>query len=167
MSNHFPSQLLTHVVRPVLSSIGLPGTASEMLVMGTAAQESQFSAIMQTGGGPAVSMWQMEPNTVKDTWGRMPVKYRSIVANDFMFRAFSLFEQLPGNLYLGAAMCRLIYYMKPFRLVEISNSPVHNWSGYIAEIWKQYYNTPKGAGTVDQFITNWNKFDLDSLWSGK
>ncbi len=27
----------------------------------------------------------------------------------------------------------------------------------IAAYWKQYYNTPLGAGTVEKFIADWNK----------
>jgi len=174
MSNHFPSQLLTHVVRPVLSFIGLSGPASEMLVIGTAAQESQFSAIMQIGGGPAVSMWQMEPNTVRDTWARIPPKYADAIEALLVTQVkvshrsvISILNRLPGDLYLGAAMCRLIYYIKPFQLTDISSWPSYKWAEYIAGIWKRYYNTPQGAGTVEQFITNWNRFDLDSLWSVK
>jgi hypothetical protein len=28
----------------------------------------------------------------------------------------------------------------------------------LAEYWKKYYNTPKGKGTVQQFIQSYNKY---------
>lgn len=170
-----PRQLLVHVVRPALAVLDLPGgTLAEKLVMGTAAHESDgFRYIHQLGKGPALSLWQIEPATARDTaerlspqlWARvedmcaaypMPKNWPDTTAIDNML------AQLPGNLYLGAAMCRLVYYMKPFRMpLEDEPRDARNWC---AETWKRHYNTIKGAGTTDQFLRHWGEQGLDKLW---
>lgn len=166
-----PRQLLVHVVRPALAALGLPGgILAEKLVMGTAAQESGFRYLHQLGKGPALSLWQIEPNTVTDTLDRLPtqplLRLRDLLGWA-QFRPRDINAALVGNLYLGAAMCRLVYYMKPFQWVllplpepDTSDEDV-NWC---AATWKAHYNTPSGAGTESQFIRNWTRFKLDDLW---
>jgi hypothetical protein len=163
--SRFPSQLLQYVIRPALGTLGLPGgVAAEMLVMGTAAQESGFEWLHQAGSGPALSMWQIEPATARDAVLRASNQAFDRLAalripNDAVPVYESVVDQLPGNLYLGAAMCRLIYYLKPFELPTRNPHPVE-----LAYFWKRWYNTPKGAGTAEEFVANWQRFGLGGLW---
>lgn len=165
--NHLPSQLLIGVVRPTLAVIGMSGEVSEKLVLGTAAKESGFQAIRQIGGGPAVSLWQIEPATAKDTCSRISAHLWGLTAAltfcaDMDKVTTNSYErvigQLPGNLYLGAALCRLIYYIKPFKAPTVLDMIS------AAHIWKLHYNTPQGAGTEAEFCAAWKLFNLDSLW---
>ena len=174
----FASQLLTLVIRPTLNSLSLGGTPAEMLVLGTAAHESRgFTAIKQIGGGPALSMWQIEPATVRDTINRCTVAARDKIVDllpsgallgidlhNTPFRELSdlCIKQLPGNLYLGAAMCRAVYYLKPFKMPSANDPNIDE--KILAKIWKQFYNTPLGAGKEQDFIDAWKRFDLGSLW---
>ena len=168
----FASQLLSLIIRPTLNSLSLGGgQPAEMLVLGTAAVESGFSAIKQIGGGPALSLWQIEPATVRDTWNRG--RHRDVLSamipecpdwekspkHDELVEDM-IIGRLPGDLYLGCAMCRLVYYLKPFKMPTSSAGGI----GWAARIWKQHYNTPLGAGTEQDFINAWKKYDLGSLW---
>jgi hypothetical protein len=172
-----PAQLLRYVVQPALEALGLPGgVLAEKLVMGTAAQESGFKYLHQLGKGPALSLWQIEPTTAMDTLRRAPAgvldRLDTMVPGVLHLQSAGLLlgpliDQLAGNLYLGAAMCRLVYYMKPFEM------PSPNAVGtpqlerkWCAAIWKRFYNSMKGAGTEPQFLANWKKFKLDNLWKG-
>lgn len=165
--NHLPQQLLVDVVRPALAAIGLPGVVSEKLVMGTAAKESGFQAIRQIGGGPAVSFWQIEPATLIDTWNRLPIeitqKASMLVPHSpasIYAHSTDILSVLPGDMYVGAAMCRCVYYMKPFRAPAILDM------ADAAYLWKTWYNGPQGAGTEDEFCAAWKAFGLDALWGG-
>lgn len=156
-----PGQLLTYVVRPVLSRLALPGgSTAEMLVMGTAAQESGgFRYIHQLGKGPALSLWQIEPSTATDAVERCSEAVQNALHDlglpSSSSESWEEWEKiLPGNLYLSAAMCRLVYYLKPFKLQEDKDATINK----LARIWKLYYNTPQGAGTEAQFVANWHKY---------
>lgn len=154
-----PRQLRDYVVQPALEKLGLPGGLNaEMLVIGTAAQESGFRYLHQIGKGPALSLWQIEPATARDALARGPAGCLDRLCSAFNWKLVtpeSLDRQLPGNLLLAAAMCRLIYYLKPFKL-PIDNTPMT--VAKLAHIWKLHYNTPLGAGTEAQFIANWQKY---------
>jgi hypothetical protein len=153
MSGIDPKQLRDLVVRPVLAALDMGGDVAEKLVLGTAAQESGFAALHQRGGGPALSLWQIEPATAMDAMQRAPVeallKLRAFLGWQLMSPG-DVIAQLPGNLYLGAAMCRLVYYLKPFRMPQAWDLTV------IAAIYKKHYNGP-GAATAAEFIANYQR----------
>lgn len=156
-----PLQLRDYVVRPALATLGLlGGEPIERLVMGTAAHESDgFRYIHQLGKGPALSPWQIEPATATDAVERCTEKTQLVLrglglpsphSEDWLEWG----KFLPGNLYLSAAMCRLIYYYKPFRIEELGKGEPEN----LARIWKRCWNTVAGAGTEAQFLANWRRY---------
>lgn len=163
-----PGQLLTYVVRPALKALALPGgVLAEKLVMGTAAQESRFQHLHQLGKGPALSLWQIEPVTATDTLRRAPADHLDrldkLCPGALPVNNSNVIDRLVGDLFLGAAMCRLVYYTKPFTI------PVHGVEGdveWCAWTWKRYYNTMKGKGTTAEFLQWWEWFKLDNLWKG-
>lgn len=171
-----PEQLLRNVVQPALEALGLPGgVLAEKLVMGTAAQESGFKYLHQLKG-PALSLWQIEPTTAMDTLRRAPAGVLdcldAMVPGVLHLQAAGsllgpLIDQLAGNLYLGAAMCRLVYYMKPFEMPSPNSVATPQLEReWCAAVWKRFYNSMKGAGTEAEFLANWKKFKLDRLWEG-
>jgi len=58
----------------------------------------------------------------------------------------SMDETLATNLMYGAVVCRLCYYRKPDALLEACDIESQ------AVIWKKYYYTPLGKGTVTKYI---------------
>lgn len=149
-----PRQLRDCIVRPTLVALGLPGgEVAERLVMGTAAHESGgFRYIRQVGGGPALSLWQIEPATAEDAWDRCGEARRNALENLGVGYPVRLEweDVLPGNLYLGAALCRLIYYLKPFTMSGRSSKSATPED--LAAIWKRWWNTEEGAGHPEQFV---------------
>lgn len=152
-------QVRDYVVRPVLEDLGVWSLPAEALVLGTAAQESQFVNLHQVGGGPALGLWQMEPATFDDLF----VSYlafrpgldrtvRALISAANAAGRPPLALELAWNLRLGAAMCRLHYLRAPFEL------PVVGDVAGMARAWKEFYNTPGGAGTADEFVNNYRRF---------
>jgi len=137
-----------------------------MLLLGTAAVESDLVHRRQLGGGPARGLWQMEPATADDiirnyvyyTWARF-VWLRGFVRDNCLEYFISLSHALAYHLErfdnFACAMAR-IHYLRvrdpiPTELVEI------------AKYWKDFYNTPLGAGTVDEFLEKWELHGCDAI----
>lgn len=156
-------QLLHFVVRPVLAHLDLPGgEAAERLVLATAAQESDLRYIdqMDRGGqvkpGPALGLWQMERATFDDLWDRYLPARPALQAKvlDFavaMHGIWDEWQQLAGNLYLSCAMCRILYYARPFKL-RGDESAAELWP-----VYKRFYNSELGAATAEQFHRAYRK----------
>lgn len=141
-----PRQLRDNIVMPVLTSLNLPSdktsNAACELLLGTAMQESGLRYLVQISG-PALGIWQMEPTTFNWLASWASTRALKLPAGDV--------SQLPGNLYLACAMARLRYYVVPEAL------PAQGDVEAQARYWKQYYNTPAGAGTVQQYLDNWSR----------
>lgn len=148
-------QLRDLIVRPVLEYLGLPGgEVAERLLLGTAAHESGGFRYIKQVGGPALSLWQIEPATARDAMARAPTKVLARLHDYPVYLpqvsgvdpAVHVVNLLPGNLYLGAAMARVVYYLKPFEM------PPAAGTGELAAIWKEHWNTEDGAGRPEQFV---------------
>ncbi|HCK17421.1 MAG TPA: hypothetical protein DHW36_02810 [Thalassospira sp.] len=158
------TQLRTLVVKPVLAELGLSAPdVAENLIMGTAAHESHLGDyIAQVGGGPALGIFQMEPATLHDCYDNY-LDYRAdLKAKVDGFLAAQPANpdgtpdkdaQLATNLAFATALCRIRYYRAPAAMPSDPND-VNGLAAY----WKQYYNTPQGAGTVEQFVADYNRY---------
>lgn len=151
-----PKQLRDHVVRPTLQALDMWSPAAEALVLGTAAQESRLTYLHQLGG-PALGLWQIERATHQDVWTnylrpRASLAKRVLDVSMLRTRDASPFEvpdePLIWNLVYGAAICRLIY-----RRVKYPLPDAKDWPG-LGAYWKASFNTPKGAGTAEQFVAS-------------
>ncbi len=149
-----PTQFRTLIVRPVLEHLELYSKAAENLLVGTALQESNLTYLHQLGGGPALGVFQMEPATHKDIWDNYLRFRRDMSARVKDYTTASLgkeVDQLPGNLYYACAMARVHYYRVPEPLPDADNDEA------LGRYWKAHYNTAAGAGTVEQFVSNYRK----------
>ena len=140
-------QVRIEVVRPALRSIKLWSRVAENLVLGTGIVESRLKYIKQLGTGPALGLFQMEPFTHNDIW-RTTLWGTELGMNvGNLIRPFHGIAppatQLIGNLWYAAAMCRVHY--RRIRAPLPSDNAMD-----LARYWKQYYNTPLGAGTVEK-----------------
>ena len=120
--------------------------AAVNLLLGTAAQESWFGTVFrQTGGGPAIGAFQMEPATFN--W------LREKFASNYPWMLFRReAAEMEWDLSLAILMARLRYRVVPAPLPAADD--VHGLATY----WKAYYNTPAGAGTVEEFVKNYRKY---------
>ena len=151
-----PPQVRYLIVYPVLNLLALHKTtdqreASMQLLMGTAMQESGCGDYIAQVGGPALGVWQMESPTfdaVTNWTGRNRV---DIAAKIDLHFGPAVCGNLPGNLYLACAYARMLYFSVPAAL------PAKGDVAGQAAYYKQYYNSPLGAATVEEFTDNWHK----------
>lgn len=158
-----PRHLLRFVIAPTLAHLsgadapGIDSEAAAELLLGTAAQESNLRALDQVLSrddrtlGPAFGLFQIEPATHDDIWANW-LHHRPALAE----RVVSLMApwpsphiQLATNLTYAAAIARLVYYRSSVKMSAPGDVAGH------AAVWKRVYNTPKGKGTPEQFVTNW------------
>lgn len=133
---------------PSQPSINRPETVE--LLMGTCAQESHLGKYRrQLGGGPALGIFQMEPATFRDIRDNY-LAYHEDLRNKIMeISGVSALEpeDLVENDRLAVCMARAHYS----RVREAIPASLDGWARY----WKQYYNTPLGKGTVEEFVANY------------
>lgn len=140
----YVSDIANYVVKPVLEKswgVDAPrySVAAEQLVVATFYAESNGTRLRQVKG-PALSPWQIEPVTAIFLFN----KYRTIFEK-LHISSLDL-EFLPGDLNLGALLCRLKYWSIPSPLPQANDWPA------MAIYWKKYYNTEAGKGTIEGFL---------------
>jgi len=150
-------QLRELVIAPTLKKLGMYSLAAENLLVGTAIQESRGGTYLkQIGGGPAVGLYQIEPATAFDVLKRYLVDIAPFVnATHFDISKASdseIMRRIMVDPVVSTAVCRIKYHMIPKPLPDADDLPG------LGAYWKQYYNTPAGAGTVEEFIKNYDKF---------
>ena len=167
-----PSQLGQYVIKPTLDFLGLSSEEATDLLLLTAAQESHMGTyIKQLGGGPALGIYQMEPKTHDDIHENY-LKFRDVLAKRVSGLATYYFnipseddgkdgthpEELIGNLMYATAMARVHYLRVPEALPSKKDLSPKVYVEQLASYWKSYYNTPLGAGTVEEAVLNYNKY---------
>lgn len=139
------------IIRPVLRDLDLYSVAAEELIVGTALKESGLYHLEQIGGGPALGIYQMEPETRKDIddnyLAYRPGLYTKVIK--YLSPHLHRDEQLVYNLKYATAMVRIHYRRVPKAL------PDKNDLVGMATYWKEYYNTPAGLGHPDEFIEDY------------
>ena len=145
------SQLREYIVNPALEAIEHYSLAASNLLMGTAAQESRLKYVKQLGNGPALGLFQMEPATHDDIWDNYVAHRPDLRAR--IYQAVQIedhdAERLAWDFRYAAIMCRVHYLRVPAQL------PPANDVWELGKYWKAHYNTPLGAGTVEEFVENY------------
>lgn len=152
-------QLRDDIIRPVLKKMGAWSLSAENLMLGTAAQESAMGTyIRQIGSGPALGIFQMEPATYYDIWANyLPRKpklkqFISDVCDKCGYENMPQASRLMYDMAFATAMARLHYMRIPELLPQPDNIKD------LANYWKRYYNTPKGKGTIEEFVDSYNRY---------
>lgn len=139
------SEIKRQIIAPTLKEIGLYSDTALDLVTGTGLVESGFRVTVQSGGGPALGWFQMEPATHDDCWANY-LRYRPELAHAVSSLCHDekpSASLLQSNPAYAAAMCRVKYLRVPAPLPSPSDSIA------LCQYWKQHYNTVAGAGQVD------------------
>lgn len=151
----FEKEAFRKEISQTLIDINLHSTNAVELLMGTCAQESAFGKYnRQLGGGPALGVFQMEPATFQDIIKnylhyKQPLFSRILdVCGLYVYDV----NELVDNNRFAICMARVHY----LRVKEALPGNLDGWAHY----WKQHYNTPKGRGTVEEFIANYKKYCL-------
>lgn len=144
-------QLKLFVIVPVLAQLGLYSDSAVNLLLGTCAQESQLGTYLKQINGPALGIYQIEPNTHDDIWDNY-LKYRGDLGGKILAIDSRDTNNLITNLAYATAIARIIYLRAP------DNIPAANDIAGLARFYKKYYNTPLGAATEEQFIDNYKRY---------
>lgn len=154
-----PQEFRREVISPALDFIGLNSGAAQLLLLGTAIQESRLKYLKQING-PACSFYQLEPATVRDIHENF-LSYRPKlrVRIEEILWGIDLETELVNNLFYATIMARMVYYRTPDSL------PINDIPG-MARMWKEYYNTRLGKGTEEEFIHNYNKYITKGIGAG-
>ena len=179
------NQFKKHIVVPVLSSLSsyLPGCDSYEsvdLMLGTVAKESEFTFIKQKGGGPAISLYQIEPFTFKDTFVNFIQNRKELddlISSNFLpsdlctrshkgvsslinFQTFDLdVERALSSLMLATIIARIKYWRAPEPLPKRTDD---DYIRKLGEYWKRYYNTREDE-TADRFVAAWHKCKVSKV----
>lgn len=135
------------VVRPCLKRLRAWSHAAERLVIGTALAESVIygETRLRQVRGPALGIYQMEPETHFDIWQNY-LDYRTELARLVLNnRRSGREEYLANDLDYATALCRIHYLRVPEPLPDADDI------GGLAAYWKEHYNTHLGSGTIDGF----------------
>jgi hypothetical protein len=164
------SQFRAYVILPALKPLGLWSMAAETLLVATMAHESQMGKYLHQIKGPALGVFQIEPLTHFDIWANY-LKYKKELRDSIlgmvpsnMLRHDSMTgieygaeTLLITDLAYATVMARLVYLRAPGAL------PAQDDIDGLADYWKQYYNTPAGAGTVEQFKAHYSKYAEETI----
>jgi len=151
-------QLVKYVIRPSLRSVGLYSIEAEQLLLGTAAQETGMGHYIHQIVGPALGIYQMEPNTYVGLWNgyvkSRPELERKIRLAVGLENSTGLppKELLITDLKFATIMSR-VYYLRVDEALPGDGDIVAQ-----AMYWKKYYNTYLGKGTVKQYIKNYRRW---------
>ena len=139
-----------------IKAIDLYSPEAVELLTGTCAQESAMGKYRkQLGNGPALGIFQMEPFTYHDCYKNF-LQYKPQLLAKIL--AVSGLEEYPNSAELvnndvfAACMARVRYLRAPGAIPKTLEEQ--------AAYWKKNYNTPKGKGTVEEYIKNYKKYCL-------
>lgn len=116
------------------------------LIYETGMAESGYRALVQKGGGPALSFFQIEPATGKDIFNNY-VEYRQNLVESmisFGLDPMNLDFCIKTNIAIAICMCRFHYRRVPSAIPKTKQGR--------AKYWKKYYNTKLGKGTIEHYL---------------
>ena len=134
------------------------------LMLGTAACESLFTIRKQVRG-PARGLWQAEPNTAIDIYKNY-LQYHPNVYEvmTHMFADEVTFNVPPKDILeyrlvsddeYACAIARLVYARDRHAIPSDIND--------IAKYYKRVYNTVRGKGSAERFLSIWSRLKCDKL----
>lgn len=143
------------IVKSTLNDLLMYSPEAEELLVFTCANESKGGTYIRQVDGPALGIYQIEPETYNDIWQNY-IKSNASLA----MRLFSNFdvcgmphpERMIYDLRFSTAMARIFY----FRIKQ--SLPAANDIDSIWTYYKTHYNTSKGKALKEAAIKNYHEF---------
>lgn len=144
----------SNVIDLILKYLDMYSKSASDLLLGTALIESNLDYVIQLGGGPAKSLFQIEPNTLKDCYDNY-LNYRPELKSRIDALLFgkkdypNRVRNLEINPQYACAIARIIYRRKKGKLPN-SSIIKKKYSLQLSSYWKTHYNTNLGKGTIEK-----------------
>jgi hypothetical protein len=151
----FDKDQFRELITDVLKEADLFSDSAVELLMLTAAVESNLGTYIKQVKGPALGVFQMEPNTHDDIWQNYLLYKRELkeFVLDYADDAWGARPPtLKYNLAYSILMTRVHYLRVPEALPK-ATSPED-----LALYWKKYYNTHLGKGDVLDAMRKYRKY---------
>lgn len=149
------SQFRSLIIEPVLSKLQLYSKEAEEVLVFTCAAESLGGTYLQQVKGPALGIFQMEPNTYTDIWINF-IRARNQIATlmslHYGCSRIPEVERLIYDLHFATAMARIHYLRVRPGLPKL---------GEVDALWdyyKTFYNTEKGKAKKEESIKKYQAF---------
>jgi hypothetical protein len=154
-------QLLDYIIKPTLEYMkgNYDSKNAQMLLLATSAIESKCGYYIKQINGPALGIWQMEPETEQDIMLNCDAMRDGYFATDIelLGNAEGNVEHLISCPMYACAMARLKYSM------DTAPLPFYGDIYAIYAYYKRIYNTPLGASTFEKFKAAWEECGLDDV----
>ena len=156
-------QLHDYIIKPTLEYMGhgYDSKNARMLLLATAAIESDCGHYIKQINGPALGVWQMEPDTFHDIYANCDALKKAGLqrrVNDLAIKGEGIDAAwLISSPMYACAVARLKYSM------DKAPIPDHKEIFEVYRYYKRIYNTPIGASTFDKFKSSWLKCGLDKI----
>ena len=149
------SQFRSLIIEPVLSKLQVYSKEAEEVLVFTCAAESLGGHYLAQVKGPALGIYQMEPNTYTDIWInyiRARNQLATLLAMHYGCNKIPEVERLIYDLHFATAMARIHYLRVTGKLPAITDVEG------IWEYYKKHYNTEKGKAKKDESIKKYQDF---------
>jgi len=149
------TQFRSLIIEPVLSRLQLYSKEAEEVLVFTCAVESNGGTFVHQVKGPALGIFQIEPNTYTDIWInfiRSRNQLATLMALHFGCNKIPDLDRLIYDLHFATAMAR-IHYLRVRPVMPKANDIDGIWDYY-----KKYYNTEKGKAKKEESIKKYQDF---------
>jgi hypothetical protein len=147
-------ELIEYAIRPGMRAAGVESDGLETLLLGTAIHESLgFTARKQFGAGVGLSLFQIEPDTAKYYMSMLQKTNIGVYTAISQLGTGDLKADLENNDQFAASLAAVIYTDR-LRRADVA-MPAAGDVNAAAAVWKKFYNTTAGKGTVAKFTASW------------
>jgi len=148
------------IIRPTLKKMDLWSLSAEKLLIMIACHESAgLKYRKQTGGGPALSYYQIEPLTFSDVYDRYlgDRKIKKQMVDQFLPEDIEPLKALKNNDEFATAIARMKLFMVPKKLPEVTDDEG------LAKYAKKYWNSELGKATPEKYLNDFKLYAMDGL----
>lgn len=149
------NQLAELIIKPALIDLIMYSKEAVELLLFTCAVESDGGTYVKQLSGPALGIYQMEPNTYADIWTNYINKKNDILmrlTHSFDVNVMPSEDRMIYDLRFATAMTR-IHYERVYVPLPKADDTDGLWKYY-----KQYYNTPNGKADYQRCIEAYRRF---------
>jgi hypothetical protein len=151
------AELRDYVIRPTLDCLNESSVATELLLLGTAAQESGLGFHLKDNTHPGIGLFGITPKAHKAVWDTYIVKTPELASDIRGLASQHEFlkdpdAELVTNLRYATAIALMIY--------KSSEKPIPEANDYegLAKFWQTYYRPLSlNAGNWDDFLSHFKE----------